>query len=291
MTTTTVIACIDSSAVSKNALIAACRLAEGLHASVTLVHVIDLDAHQSLVPFEHHQSKEILHSLVHAGNSLIDLAQTEVAKVNPALVVHKKLPHGRAADALVETINTTSDVALVCIGHTTKETWLIGSVAKHVIHQSKSPVLTLISIPSAASAATVAKLDSMLIPLDGSDSSFLAFHSALHIGRSVASKFTCLYTVDPRSKPSTTAKNETLQAVINQVEMIATNHNTKVDFVAGASISTADQSAAEMIIEESKKHDLLVVSSKYLPALFGKLEDVKNISVLFYGPLVSDKHH
>ena len=294
MSSPTIVVALDTSSASRQALAEAIQLAPSLKASITLVHAIDQDAQMSLIPFEHAQSKEVLRKLTEDGKKLVDDAAALAEKAG--VVAHKATPHGNAAAAILGLV--TPETVLVCMGHSHKETWLIGSVAKDVIAASSVPVLVVLSMPSSSSsspatstALATTKLRSMLIPCDGSDSSFLALHSSLHIGKALGGSITCLHIIDPAAAEKSSDKpNGNKKSVFDQVTLIASNHSAKVNVEA---VTASDDAPRDQLIsEEARKYDVLVISSNYLKSLFARLEnEAAKVSVLVFGPTVSNKFH
>lgn len=151
---------LDGSSLAEAALPAAHYLAHTLHASITLLHVIEQSA-----PDQVHGEPHITEP-TEAGRYLAGVARTFPAGAPVAYHVHS-IEARDVAQAIIDHAEELAvDLIVMCMhGHSGLRTWLFGTIAQRVIALGMTPVLLV--NPGATESPPAFVCRRLLAPLDG----------------------------------------------------------------------------------------------------------------------------
>lgn len=158
---------LDGSPVAEAALPYARALARGGSLPVELLSVIDLDEMARHIAAERGLFLDTLDDFeTHRRNDYL----SGLAKSFAGSPVDCRVERGEAASSIVERAAADKS-ALICMashGRSGLQRWLLGSVAEKVLRASENSLL-LVRASDSVPATGVAPLDSIIVPLDGSN--------------------------------------------------------------------------------------------------------------------------
>jgi nucleotide-binding universal stress UspA family protein len=158
---------LDGSTASESVLPYARLLAGKLKTPVELMGVVDV---AELVSHVSAERARVLDRLIEEGVRKSETYLKGVAGTFAADSVVCSITKGRAAEAIIEkaAAETSTLIAIATHGRSGFNRWLLGSVAEKVLRGTNNPVL-LVRAANGAAAPHEARLESVIVPLDGSE--------------------------------------------------------------------------------------------------------------------------
>ncbi len=172
---------LDGSETAEKVLPYARRLAGALKLPVELLGVIDLSV---LVTHITAGEARFLHAFVEAGIKESKSYLEEVAKTFKDSCVKCSVAEGKADEVIIE--NAAADkstlIAMATHGRSGMTRWLLGSVAEKVLRGASNPLLLIRANEEAVSDGQ-AKLESVMVPLDGSEMAASVLPTVVNIAK------------------------------------------------------------------------------------------------------------
>jgi len=169
---------LDRSPVAESALPFAVSLARDLGAELALVSVIDL-------PLEFAawlDATTVIDQKIDVEDAYEDYLEAVAAEIDD-VPVETAVRMGGAASEIEEYVNSFDDPILVMASHGRSgvRRLIIGSVTQQVVHRVKVPVIVVPARIPVDEDKPVGPVESILIPLDGSEFSEYALHKVLEL--------------------------------------------------------------------------------------------------------------